>query len=466
MNGRTRDRLLRRLCGRLQVGAALKSREERSGASAGGPRPAGKWQSFATPDRRILLLSIVVQLVLALLLGHSYDTRVFMGTGYLVGTGQNPYVGQDLSAAFHHIGFRTLTTVGYPPPWPLALGLIYRVVHAVTSNLLVYNLAIKLPVIAANVGLAYLVGAVLKNLAVDPAVSRKAWVFLLLNPLLLFIGAAWGQIDAIVALGTLAALVLLTRERRDGSAGLLALSIAVKPTALPILPVALVYLAGRSLRQAVRYGAVCGAGVIVFGVLPFAVFGWDPTTVVRHLNAHFVMTGTMSPMTVVRLFRDPLLMQGHWWLLGLLWIPALAVATVVALRRGVGGFDDLVKMSTALVLVFFLTRSWLAEPNVILILPLVLILTSLGELDRRALTAVWVIPLLFAMFNAAPLQLLFVAFPDAMETALSVFGRFASTSLVVRAALVVAWQVAGWWIVVSCFRRVPAAPARGPVEWS
>ena len=388
-----------------------------------------------------------------------------MSTGYLVGTGQNPYVGQDLSAVFHHIGFRSLTTVGYPPPWPLTLGLLYRVVHAITPSLLVYNLAIKLPVIAANVALAYLVGAVLKNLGADPAATRRAWVFLLLNPFLLYFGAAWGQIDAIVALLSLAALVLLTRERRDGSAGLLALSIAVKPTALPILPVALVYLAGRSFRQAVRYAAVFGVGVVVFGVLPFAVFGWDPTTVVRHLNAHFVMTGTMSFMTVVRLFRDPLLMQGHWWLLGLLWIPALAVATVVALRRGVGGFDDLVKKSTALVLVFFLTRTWLAEPNVILILPLVLILTSLGELDRRALTAVWVIPLLFTMFNASPLQLLFVAFPGAMESSLSVFARYESTTLVVRAALVIAWQIAGWWIVVSCFRRLPAVD-KGSARWS
>lgn len=378
-----------------------------------------------------------------------------MGTGYLVGTGQNPYVGQDLSAAFHHIGFDALATVGYPPPWPLALGLLYRVVHAVTPSLLVYNLAIKLPVIAANVGLAYLVGAILKNLGADPTVSRKAWVFLLLNPFLLYFGAAWGQIDSIVALLSLATLVLLTADRRDRSAGLLALSIAVKPTALPLLPVALVYLVGRSFRQAARYAAVFGVGVLVFCVLPFAVFGWDPTRVIRHLNAHFMMTGTMSFMTVVRLFRDPLLMEGHWWLLGLLWIPALAVA-IFALRRGGGGFDDLVRKSTALVLVFFLTRTWLAEPNVILILTLVLILTSLGELDRRALTAVWVIPLLFTVFNASPLQLLFVAFPDAMETSLSVFARYESTTLVVRAALVIAWQIAGWWIVVSCFRRVPA----------
>jgi len=439
--------------------------EDRHGGQAGGPGRAGTWRWFATPDRRLVVLSIVLQLALALLLGHSYDTRVFMGTGYLVGSGQNPYLGQDLSAVFHHLGFRTLTTVGYPPPWPLALGLIYGVVHTATSNILVYNLAIKLPVIAANLGLAYLVGAVLKNLGADPAVTRKAWVFLLLNPLMLYVGAAWGQIDALVALGSLGALVLLTRERRDGSAGLLALSIAVKPTALPILPAALIYLAGRSLGRAVRYAAVFGGGVLVFVVLPFAVFSWDPAPVLRHLNAHFVMTGTMSWMTVIRLFRDPLAMQGHWWLLGLLWIPALAAATVVAVRRGVGGFDGLVRVSTALVLVFFLTRTWLAEPNVILLLPLVLILTSLGELDRRALTAIWVIPLLFTVFNASPLQLLFVAFPDAMQTALSAFARYGPTTLVVRAALVIAWQIVGWWIVVSCFRRASAGD-EGAARWS
>ena len=404
----------------------------------------------------MLLLSLAVQIVLALLFGHSYDTRVFMGTGYLVGTGQNPYVGQDLSAVFSHTGFSALTTIGYPPPWPLVLGLLYRAVHAITPDLLVYNLAIKLPVIAANVGVAYLVGAVLRHLGAAPVVSRRAWVFLLFNPLLLYCGAAWGQIDALVALGTLAALVLLAAGRRDGSAGLLALSLAVKPTAAPVLPVALIHLAGRSPWQAMRYGAVTGAGAAVFAVLPFVVFGWDPTRVLRHLNAHLMMTGTMSFMTVVRLFRDPLPVQGHWWLLGLLWIPALVIATVLAARRGAADLRGLVRLSTALILVVFLTRTWLSEPNVILILPLMVILTSLGELDGRALTAIWVIPLLFTVFNASPLQLLFVSFPDAMERSLAVFGRHESITLLARAVLVVAWQLAGWWIVASCFRKCAA----------
>lgn len=54
------------------------------------PWAAGAWRWFATADRRLLVLSVVLQLALAVLLGHSRDTRMFMATGYLVGAGHSP----------------------------------------------------------------------------------------------------------------------------------------------------------------------------------------------------------------------------------------------------------------------------------------------------------------------------------------------------------------------------------------
>src|SRR5512143_3871702 len=98
-------------------------------------------------NRLLLALSIMVQILLGLYFGHVYDMRIFMATGYLVGTGQNPYIPQDLSAVFHNPTFQAITTVGYPPPWPLVLGGIYRVVYSIAPNLLVYNGVIKLPLI-------------------------------------------------------------------------------------------------------------------------------------------------------------------------------------------------------------------------------------------------------------------------------------------------------------------------------
>jgi len=164
-------------------------------------------------------------------------------------------------------------------------------------------------------------------------------------------------------------------------------------------------------------------------------------------------------MTVLGLSRNPFTTPDKWWYLGLIWIPALGAA-VLALRRGDGGFEDIVRKSAGLVLVFFLTRTWLSEDNVILLLPLVLILTALGRLDRRALLAVWTIPLAFSLFSFSPLELLFPTFPGAMVKSLVAANHVGDIARVARVAVVIAWQVAGWWMVFACFRRRPA-PANG-----
>ena len=413
-------------------------------------------------DRRVLLLSVALQLALALVFGHSFDTRVFMATGYLVGTGENPYAASDLGAVFHHIGFDKLGPAGYPPPWPLVLGLLYLVSYAVVPDLLLYNLALKLPVIAANVGLAYLVAALLKELGASPTVARRAWVLMLFNPVLLYFGAAWGQIDAIAAAFAVWALTLLWARRTTASAGLLALSVCLKPIALPVLPVALLLEWREGRRRAARYAGVFAAVSIVAVVAPFAVLGWDPSAIFHRWNGHFVLTGGLALSTAFRLWRDPLVLPGSWWLVGLVWIPALAVATVT-LRRGDGGLEDLLKKTTALVLVFYLTRARLAEPNVVLLVPLVLVLTVTGALPRWTFIAVCAIPLAFSVVNHSPLELLFTAFPGTMASSISWVDRYEETALVLKAGLAVAWQVAGWWIVVLCFGRAPA-PATGRDE--
>jgi hypothetical protein len=410
-------------------------------------------------DRRILLLSIGLQLALGLAFGHSFDTRVFMATGYLVGSGENPYAASDLGAVFHHVGFDKLGPAGYPPPWPLVLGFLYLVSYAIVPNLLLYNLVLKLPVIAANVGLAYLAVVVLKQLDASPPVQRRAWILMLFNPVLLYFGAAWGQIDAIAAALAIWALTLLWARRTTSSAALLALSICVKPIALPMALVSLVYLWWRGRWQAVSYAGVLAAAAIGLYLGPFVLLGWDLSPVLRHWNGHFTLTGGLALSTAFRLWRDPLELPGWWWLVGLAWIPALALA-VLALRRGDGGLEDLLKKTTALVFVSLLTRARLAEPNVVLLVPLVLVLTTTGALPRWTFIAVCAIPLAFSVVNHSPLDLLFTAFPGAMESSISWVDRYEETALVLKAALAVAWQVAGWWTVVMCFKGAPA-PATG-----
>ena len=403
-----------------------------------------------------LLAGLIVGLGIALLFGHAYDIKIFMATGYLVASGQNPYVAQDLTAVFQDSAFRGMTSIGYPPPWALILGLIYQVTYAWIPNLLLYNLAIKLPIIAALIGLAYLVAGILEVLGAEAGEVRKAWITMLVSPFVVYFSAAWGQFDAIVALLALFSMLLLYRGRTFGAAASLALAVAFKPTAMPLILVAFLYLWGRSRKKALRYGIAVLLGLLLFCVAPFVVFGWNATPILRGWNAHFTVAGGMSWMTYLELLKDSYLLPGSTWLLGLAWLPAIGVASLYTFKRGIGDFRDLLKVSTGFILVFFLTRTWLSEPNVLLLLPFVVILSYSGDLPKAALAALWSLPLIFTIFNNSLPQLLFPAFPRTMEAWLGLDEIFRSIRLIARIGVVFLWQAVGWYLVVMCLGNRPS----------
>jgi hypothetical protein len=163
----------------------------------------------------------------------------------------------------------------------------------------------------------------------------------------------------------------------------------------------------------------------------------------------------MSLTTLYEMFENTYALPGNWWLLGFFWLPAI-ITGMLLIRRGRIGLVDLLKNSLALILIFFLTRTWLSEQNIILILPLVLILVSLGELPKLALSAVWILPLVFTIFNTSPPQLLFPILPEMIPKLLQGMDVYRSSRLILRMLLVVPWQVAGWWMVVLSLRK--AAP--------
>jgi len=413
----------------------------------------GKPSGFHSPW--ILLLGIGLQLILGLFLGHLFETRFYMATGYLVGTGQNPYVPQDLSAVFGNAYFKGISSFGYPPPWALLLGLIYKGVYAAAPHFLLYNLALKIPIIAANIALSYLVSGILGKMGASPEASRRAWVFMLLNPFLLFASAAWGQIDSVVALLSLLALLRLDSAKWSASALLLALAVSVKPTALPLVPVVLAYLWGRSKPWTMRYLAIFTLSLLLFCASPFIILGWDPGIILRNWNAHFIVAGCMSFVSFFELTHNSLFLTGHWRWLGYLWAPALGVA-LYALRSGIADFEDLLRKSLALLLVFFLTRTWMSEPNILLIIPFILILTSMGRLDRFTLTAAWSLPLIFGVFNSSAAMLLFPSMPGTMDK-LCAFGEtFRTARLSFRTLVVIPWLIVGWRAAFLCFRKTPA----------
>ena len=82
-----------------------------------------------------------------------------------------------------------------------------------------------------------------------------------------------------------------------------------------------------------------------------------------------------------------------------------------------------------------------------------LILVCLGELPRLTLYAVWILPLIFTIFNTSPAQLLFPILPDLMAKLLQWTDIFRTPGLWARMLVVIPWQVAGWWMVVRSLSK-------------
>ena len=396
-------------------------------------------------------ISIILQVVFGFFLGHVEDMRISMATGYLVGTGQNPYVPQNLTAIFHDASFQGISSIGYPPPWPLILGLMYLISYKIVPILFLYNLAIKIPIIAANIALVFLVGKILRCLKTSEKSIKLAQIFLLFNPFLLLTTSAWGQIDSIVALLVISSLLMLDTKKFALSAILLGTAISFKPIALPVLPVVYLFVFMNSRGNVIRYLLISLLTILILCITPYFIFGWNPTIILQHWNAHLNMNGGLSWITVLQPLDIPNFPFLLGWPIWFLWVPVLGIATWF-LRKRVKDFVDLIKISIGMVLLFYVTRTWVSEPNINLILPSLVILTSIREMSQIKLTLVWALPLAFSFFNVALFQLLFLSAPTLMTSLLNFSADTYSIRKFILAALSIGWLVFACLVIRVCFK--------------
>ena len=403
-----------------------------------------------TRELAIVLTSVLIQMLLGFFLGHYFDQRVFMATGYVVGSGGDPYKPIELVHVFENPllnGF--VPTIGYPPLWPLVLGLIYRVSYGLVQNVFVYNFATKIPIMMANIALAYLVRKILLNLHSDKKKAEAAWLFLLFNPFVILTTAAWGQIDSFAALLCVSSLYIVTKGRIKESAFLLAISIAVKPVALALVPLPLLFSGRLISRKNLLFLVVFAAIFLLFVLIPFAVLGWSIPLSSNNFTNRFGMAGGLTVFSLAEIIQGSPIIPSSLWFIGFLWVPALFIGYYFVYRNPPCSMGDIVTKSIGLVLVFFLMRSWLSEPNLNLLLPLMLIAVGLGKMEKRVFHLFWIIPLVFMIINFAFPQLFFLIYPSVLDALAQFDLQFGITRLVARFFVAVLWTLMGMAVALK-----------------
>ena len=400
-------------------------------------------------DILTILLSVAVQVPLAVFLGHAYDQTSFIDTGYLVSIGLNPYQ-SHLVTVFSPYLVGVNPIIGDPPLWPLLLGAIYRLSYSIVPSIFLYNFATKIPIIAANIGLAHLTKSLLRQQGASKKRIKFAWIFLLFNPFLLLTTAAWGQFDTLIALLCIASLYLLSKGKIKGSALLFSLSAVLKPISLPLLGLPILFTSKQNWRKTLIYILISAAVIVALWILPFFPLDWTMPSSGSQLASYFTRAGGMTPFNLVELFKDTVRIPTGLELLGYIWIPALIVGYYLVYRDPPKTFNELTQKAIGIMLIFFLTYSWLSEPYVIMVIALALLALPLTKINFRNFHFLWVITLVFMILTTNFVQLFYLVSPQSLvATAIQIEHNVRNWRLIARFLTVVAWQIFAWMLAIK-----------------
>ncbi len=402
----------------------------------------------------IVLLSLGIQVPLAVFLGHYYDDKVFMVTGYEVNSRLNPYLPHILNGVFSGPYLNgVFPSIGDPPLWSLLLGATYKLSYNITPNIFLYNFAIKIPVIATNIGLAYIIRNILRQQGASEKTIKFAWLFLLLNPFILLTTTAWGQFDNLIALLCIASLYFLSKKMVKKSTFLFSLSVVLKLISVPLFGFPLLFLPKKDWSKILQYIAIFAAIIVILWILPFYIFGWTAPFSSNQAAAYFMRAGGVTPFSLVELFQNKVTLPSGLGFLGFIWIPALLFGYYVVYRDPPKTFNELIQKAIGIMLIFFLTFSWVSEPYIIIVIALALLALPFTKLNFRNFHFLWVIPLIFMVLSTNFFQLFFLVSPSIIPSLAQADQYIRSWRLLASFIVAIIFQAFSWRLVFKIFNR-------------
>ena len=311
--------------------------------------------------------------------------------------------------------------LGETPLWAVYLGLCY---FLSAGQPFVFNVLSKLPIVAANIALAYF--AYLKG--------TRGWRFFLFNFYLIATTVTWGKPDNLATL--LAVVALVAADSATSSALLLSTSLMIKPLAVAILPAFFLRLRTNPIRWGVSFMIEVFAFSAGLFLGPFVIFGWPIEIVTSGFSSWFGHAGALSPFNFVAIETGTEQLPPTLWWAGYLVVVGTVVLVAYALISKSQSTLRYAILSSA---VFLTLRPWNSEQNLVIVLTLFILLS--GDLPSRWL---WVIPTMFALTNSSLQPQFYLLVPRIVDELNQLYAPFEIYRLWLRFLLSVAWLIVLW----------------------
>jgi len=389
-----------------------------------------------------------------------------MAVGAAVARGLTPYgqyVLQDIFAGTPHpYLYGTMLGIGYPPPWGLITGLMYSFSSAVApNNLYAYVLALKIPIILAELATAILVYNIVKT-RIGEKVASKAFLLFLFSPFIIVVGTVWGMFDILALFFALLSAYGLHSNWRLSSL-LLSVASVLKLFPLTLAPLysVLLYKSSRSLKVAFQFFLFTVALTGLFTIAPMIAFGWPISNLYNALVYHISTTNPMyysltafpyGAASLLNTFTFLNNLAGETlqlpWVFIYLWIPACIAVYVLLLRKRMRntGFVSTVQWSLLLLLTLFTTRVWVSEQNLTFLFAFLALSVFLqNPKDLGTIHHLWMLLFSFVMVHVPVIAFFWLPYPWTLDAANSFAdGPLGWTRLLLMTLLTISWLALSW----------------------
>lgn len=171
------------------------------------------------------------------------------------------------------------STVDYPPAFLYEYGIVGRLFQALYPSFpdgLPLLVAVKLPILLANMGLTALFYVTVRRLSADVQAARWAALAYWINPAMIFGGEMLGYVDALYFLPALAGVVLAHFGRPAWGGLLVGLAVATKPQGILIGPAFALALWQSGGVLAVSMAGATFMAAVVAAIAPYYLKGALP----------------------------------------------------------------------------------------------------------------------------------------------------------------------------------------------
>jgi hypothetical protein len=226
-------------------------------------------------------------------------------------------------------GSSNAATIAYLPFWPLLTGMLYLIYAAVGwDNRFFYYFLLKQPVILADVALAYLMFSFVYSR--KPANAFWVLSFWLFSPFTIVISGLWGIFDSVAIF-----LLFLSITSNSLTKRVLWEALAIFAKSIPIIYAA--PLTMKRLRD-VWYASISIILAVLLSLVTFLAMHWQLSLASATIGSTAIKGGwSMSAWDAFAYMNYlgylPSLSAPVYQALGILWIPALILFTLIAVKQ-------------------------------------------------------------------------------------------------------------------------------------